>query len=234
MFVHLPKSAGTSFNDLLRSLYGNRFLSVSNHREAWVNRRPDPGRILCLSGHFPYGWHRRLGRRASGSWPSDGLFEGRKIRYVAIVRDPLERVMSFYRYAKREPKHRHHRAATAMAPREFFKHLDAIEDREPWNQQFRMMGGLPGDRFFLAAPLEKIGDFVQVLSSALDWPEDLRLPHSNRSEFPDRDGFDDTLLGEIAERSSLDRELYDEVSRRFEAGDFPAFAAIAAKGGAKG
>lgn len=233
VFVHLPKSAGTSLNDLLRSVYGNRFLNVSNHREAWADRRPDPKRILCLAGHFPYGWHRELGANGTPDWPREGLFEGREIRYVAIVRDPLERVMSFYRYARKEPKHRHHRVAKEKSPREFFQHLDEIGDAEPWNQQFRMMGGLPDDRFFLAAPLEKIGEFVRVLGAALDWPGELGVPHSNRTESLDRTGFDEALLAEIAERSRDDLALYADVSRRFEAGDFPAFRLAAEKGGGR-
>lgn len=223
VFVHIPKAAGTSLNELFEQVYGRTFLNVSNHHPAWESRRPDPDGIFCLSGHVPYGWHRKLGAKGRTDWPGDGLFEGRTIRYVSIVRDPVDRFRSYYRYAKQEPKHRHHREVAGMSPREFLSFLDSIDDRGAWNQQFRMLGGLPGDRFHLVAPLDRLDRFVEVLGKSLGWPGGFALPHSNRSEGKDVDGFDDSLIAEIEARGPKDRELYDHVRDRFERGDFPAF-----------
>ena len=233
VFVHIPKAAGTSLNDLFETVYGRGFLNVSNHRIAWESRRTDPAGVLCLAGHFPYGWHRRLGMAGRGKGAPDGLFEGRRILHVSVVRDPVERFQSYYRYVQARPKHRHHRAASGMTPRQFVDYLDAEGDDEVWTRPHRLRGGSPGDRFFLAAPLPRLGEFVSVLGEALEWPVRPGLPHSNRTEAEAYEAFDAELLERVEQRSRLDRELYDEVSRRFEAGDFPAFAAIAAKGDAK-
>ena len=222
-FVHIPKAAGTSVNELLERVYGRTFLNVSNHHPAWESRRPDPGGIRCLSGHVPYGWHRKLGGKDQKDWPAEGLFEGRAIRYISVVRDPVDRFRSYYRYAQTEAKHRHHRAVTGMSPREFLEHLDAIGDRGAWNQQFRMLGGLPGERFHLVAPLERLDRFVEVLGQSLGWPSDLRIPHANRSGGEEKANFDSALIDEIEARGARDRELYESVRDRFERGDFPAF-----------
>lgn len=225
VFLHLPKAGGTSLNDLLAHVYGRRFLNVSNHRKAWETRTTDPDGVLCLAGHFKYGWHARLGQGLGRGEeePGDGIFEGREIRYVTVVREPVDRVKSYYRYVQAAPKHRHHAEAVGLSPREFFEFIEDKGDAEPWDQQFRMMKGLPGDRFHLCAPLDRLGDFVSVLGRAMNWPADLEIPHSNRTDPNRDDGFDEGLVEMIRERSSRDRELYENVGKRFEEGDFPAF-----------
>lgn len=223
VFVHIPKAAGTSLNDILRSVYGRRFLNVSNHRKEWETRKANPDRIDCLAGHFAYGWHRRFANGLEVGSRKNGIFEGRRLLHVSIVRDPVERTLSYYRYVQKEPKHHHHAATKGMSPREFFRYLDEIGDGEPWSQQRRMMRGMPEDRFFLAAPLPKLEEFAAVLGKALGWPEDIRIPHSNRTDSADRSGFDDELMAMIRERTSEDEALYAEVSRRFDAREFPAF-----------
>lgn len=225
VFVHVPKAAGTSLNELLERVYGRAFLNVSNHHRAWEGRRPNPKGIRCLAGHVPYGWHRKLGARGRHPWPDDGLFAGRTIRYVSVVRDPVERFQSYYRYASQAPKHRHHRAVADLSPREFLDYLDERGDRGAWDQQFRMLGGLPGDRFHLVAPLERLDRFVEVLGRSLGWPEGSAIEHANRSRREERQSFDAELIGEIERRCARDRELHENIRERFDRGDFPAFAA---------
>jgi hypothetical protein len=232
VFVHIPKAAGTSLNDLFEGIYGRTFLNVSNHRRAWEGRRPDPGGIRCLAGHFRYGWHRRLGAGERVSPQSDGIFEGRRIRYVTVVRDPVERFQSFYRYVQSRPKHRLHAAAAGLSPREFVDLLDASGVREGWDLQHRQVGCALGERFFLAAPLPRLGEFVEVLGQAMGWPARPEVPHSNRSRKEAFPGFDEALLDLVRERNPRDAELYAEVERRFEAADFPAFRVAAAREGA--
>ncbi len=225
VFVHLPKAGGTSINDFLKRVYGRGFLNVSNHAREWKQRRTSPDGVRCLAGHFKFGYHRALGRCGEKDWPKDGLFTGRDIRYVTVVREPVARVKSFYRYVKAAPKHRLHKATIGMTPREFFDYLESIGVVEPWNQQSRRMGGKPEDRFFLCAPLDELDRFVEVLGAALGWPSELQVPHSNKTRKPRRedDGFDPELVSMIEERSAEDSELFLEVSERFKAGDFPAF-----------
>ncbi len=223
VFVHIPKAAGTSFNGLLEKVYGSSFLNVSNHHRAWEARRPNPAGIRCLSGHVPYGWHRKLGGKDRQAWPTDGLFADREILYVSIVRDPVERFQSYFRYAKQAPKHRHHREVSSLGPRQFLEYLDRIGDRGAWDQQFRMLGGMPGERFHLVAPLEKLETFVGVLGKSLNWPAEIQIPRENVSRREVRDDFDSSLLEEIEARGARDRELYRNVCERFAREDFPAF-----------
>jgi len=223
VFLHLPKAGGTSLNGILARVYGRRFLNVSNHRRDWEDRRTNPDGVYCLAGHFPYGWHARLGRGRNGDEEGDGLFAGREVRYVTVVREPVERVKSYYHYVQATAKHRHHSATRGMSPREFFDFLKRRGDRELWDQQIRMMEGMPEDRFYLCAPLTRLAEFVSVLGAALGWPGDLEIPHANRTESRRDEGFGAELVEAIRQRSARDLALYEQVAERFEAKDFPAF-----------
>lgn len=229
VMVHLPKTGGTSVARVFQRVYGNRFLHVAELCSEWENRSPNPNRILCLSGHFPYGWHAELGARchrasiAREEWPDDGLFEGRRILYVSVVRDPVDRILSTYRYVQRKKKHRLHMEAVKRSPVEFVQYMEEKGAGGIWNAQFRMLKGLPEDRFFLCAPLSHIGEFVSVLGKALDWPKGIQAPHLNDTHAIRHDPINEELREKIESLVSRDRTVYENVCERFAQRDFPAF-----------
>lgn len=229
VMVHIPKTGGTSFAHVLRKIYGNRFLDISGLRKDWETRRPNPDKILCLSGHFPYGWHRKLGAKRGRAtdltevWPTDGLFEGRRILYLSIVRDPVDRILSTYRYARRLGEHKMHAEAVRRSPEEFVQYLEELWPEHTWNLQAHMLRGLPEDRFFLCAPLPQLEEFISVLGRVLDWPGEIQAPHLNDTRAIRHDPINEKLRAKIKSLVSRDQELYENVSKRFAQRDFPAF-----------
>jgi hypothetical protein len=94
-FVHIPRSAGTS---LLAFLLGHpdctsriftiyRPFASQDARRERANVHPD----TLFFGHFGVGFHT--------------LWNDSKPRYVTVLRDPVERVVSFYRYCAGSPHH---------------------------------------------------------------------------------------------------------------------------------
>ena len=98
LFMHIPKTAGTAFREAI----------VGNYRASQVAYLyPDPpGFLFCefgslpleqrarfrlVLGHYHYGVHRFLPQKST---------------YISIVRDPVRRVISHFRY--------HHRAGTRV------------------------------------------------------------------------------------------------------------------------
>jgi hypothetical protein len=134
--IHVPKTAGTSINALLGGVVKGRHLAWSEpgqreRLEAMAQEERD--RIDFLFGHFPYGLHRMFTRPAC---------------YIASLREPRERVFSFYRYVLHDETHPIH-AHVKLHTFNFSSFLkfalnDPLIRREIDNRQVRMIAGQMG------------------------------------------------------------------------------------------
>lgn len=94
VFYHLPKSAGTTLNRILRHNYRRDEMAESgpNTQEFVAELKTwSPERLAAirfLQGHYPWGLHEMLPQRA---------------RCFTILRDPVERVLSHFYHAQRQP-----------------------------------------------------------------------------------------------------------------------------------
>lgn len=94
LFIHIPKTAGSSMKDVLVRQYGAGLRDVHDE-EARIQRQnvqcildlPDDqqARIGCIVGHMPYGLHEYL----TGAWA-----------YSVILRHPLKRMVSNYQHVQ--------------------------------------------------------------------------------------------------------------------------------------
>lgn len=100
IFYHIPKSAGTTLNSVLKKNYQpENFVECGINTQAFMADMktwpPDRlAQVRLLQGHFPFGIHE--------------LLPGRP-RYFTLLRDPVDRVISYYYHAKREPLHYLHK-----------------------------------------------------------------------------------------------------------------------------
>ncbi|HEY1408660.1 MAG TPA: sulfotransferase family 2 domain-containing protein [Promineifilum sp.] len=100
VFYHIPKSAGTTLNRVIRRNYrledrvecGPNTQAFIADFKTWSPERL--AKIRFLQGHFPFGLHEILPQRA---------------RCFTLLRDPVERVISYYFHALREPAHYLHK-----------------------------------------------------------------------------------------------------------------------------
>lgn len=216
-FIHLPKTGGTSITSVLRRVYGRHYLNVGKRgRELGKDGAVDWTRVHCCSGHLHSDWTDGL-RDASGR----SALEHREVRKVCVVREPVSRVISYFRYVTTTPQHRLHAATQGMSAEQFFDHLEKERCGECWNQQARMLRGQE-DSLFLAAPLDRVDVFIETLADACRWRKRVDVPRINTSAGAAAKGVPDSVRDLIRERSKIDIALYEAITARFENGDFPA------------
>jgi hypothetical protein len=101
-FLHIPKTGGASLNHILRQNFaaskmlslkgGNRKETVEYLKNLSEKKRK---KIKIVYGymHFPFGIHKLINSK------------GENFKYFSIMRNPIQRVISHYEYAKRSPAH---------------------------------------------------------------------------------------------------------------------------------
>jgi hypothetical protein len=123
IFIHLYKTGGTTLNRIIEWEYKiSKICSVEPTWWQWSYqriRRWSPsrlGKMEVFKGHMPFGLHRLIPRPAN---------------YITVLREPVERAISDYYFARRFKPHRHHRASLQLSLEEFFlqKHEHNLQSR---------------------------------------------------------------------------------------------------------
>jgi len=134
IFVHLYKTGGTTLNRIIEWEYKlPRICSVEPTWWRWSYKkitRWSPSRLArvdVFKGHMPFGLHSLLPGPAN---------------YVTFLRDPVDRAISDYYFARRFKPHPHHRAAHQLNLEEFFR------QKHEHNWQSRILAGSDAQELF--------------------------------------------------------------------------------------
>jgi len=127
IFIHLYKTGGTTLNRIIEWEYKlSRICSVEPTWWRWSYQRItrwSPARLASMDvfkGHMPFGLHSLVSRTAN---------------YITVLREPVERAISDYYFARRFKPHVHHRAALQLTLKEYFLH------KHEHNLQSRILAG---------------------------------------------------------------------------------------------
>jgi galactose-3-O-sulfotransferase len=127
VFLHVPRTAGTTFVHILERQYGGdgvlRLYDSTFGDELAALSRDELDRVRVVAGHFYFGAHVHL--------PGP-------CRYLTFLRDPVERVISHYYFVRRQPEHYLHTAASNMGLAEY---VESCGRAEPNNDQTRLLAG---------------------------------------------------------------------------------------------
>jgi hypothetical protein len=219
IFIHIPKTAGVTLSTALRFQYPTGMLSFTTLDKP-INEFqcvPLSERKLAkvVMGHVHYGLHNYI--------PKECM-------YVTILREPVSRVLSLYKFILREPKHPLHKhvSDTNVGLEDFI--ASRIDKKQTENGQTRQICGLQTedpDRAALEAAKENLEKFAGVglmesfdeslmlLRRSLDW----RMPpfYLSRNVSPrSRPSVEsERALNLIREHNELDLELYEFAYRLF-------------------
>jgi len=224
IFLHIPKAAGTTLQNILRRQYpADQYYTVSTSpsvRASIASLRNLPEakrrRIRCVMGHGAFGLH-------------DALVG--PTRYITLLRDPIERVISNYYYVRRASAHRLHDTLHAQewSLREY---IEQSENPQLSNGMTRSIAGGEADdvtestykqalshlseHFAVAGTAERFDGSFLLMKHELGWSNVYYRRRNATNKRPGREEIPDSTRCVIREKNRYDLKLYRHVQSNLE------------------
>jgi len=222
IFNHVPKAGGTSIIRMFNDIFGEERCFRHRTRDPETDRFSRPIEALnpselqqyrFITGHFEYGNHRRL--------------PNQPVKYIGVIRDPFDRLMSDYFYNQRHGSAKRREMANSLSFEEYVREkLDNPKSRLTASYQIKYLTGTPDleqakriirDQFLVCATTPQLDDMQRWLADYFGRP-DLRPIRVNvgqkTGERRDPDLSDD-LRARLAENYAVDKALFDWIEDEF-------------------
>jgi hypothetical protein len=207
--MHIPKTAGITFREILYRVYGNEHVLAINRGELRKMDKSLPNLLQAqhrvIHGHLHYKELIPVRQKAQN--------------LVTWFREPISRVISNYYYniTHEYPKRKQENPNLEMLSLEEF-----IEKPNRINVMSQFMDGLELEEVFFLGFQEQFVEDLKHLATMLDWPQEavdetLRL-NDNREVKQERGPVPDSVKARIMELNKKDIELYESAKALKESG----------------
>ncbi|GAB5523643.1 MAG: sulfotransferase family 2 domain-containing protein [Roseivirga sp.] len=230
VFIHIPKTAGTSVCSLLNdSIFFKKFCRLNPTRfthpkdflsgvEDQLQEVINSGRYKCVGGHFGFGAHPKLTN------PQD---------YFVMLREPVDRVVSEYYYMFQQGFY--YKELIDSEKLTLSGYLHHPETMYLNNLQTRLISGVSYDlgdqvteemyllavenlkRFAAVGLTEHFYESVGLYHIKMNWPRTPLSKFANQNNLrPAMDKIDESELEKVREREKYDLALYREAEKIFD------------------
>ncbi|MEC4891518.1 MAG: sulfotransferase family 2 domain-containing protein [Oscillatoria sp. PMC 1051.18] len=178
IFLHIPKSAGTTLNKIIENNYDkDTIFTIGIDTQGSINKfknipELERKKIKVLKGHMPFGLHELMPQPCT---------------YITLLRHPVERIISSYHYILRSPVHYlHNYVTTKQISLENFVSTGMSTDTD--NGQTRRLAGVSAGKL----SGERIVDFGECYPELLTQAKENLINHFSVVGVVDK--FDESLL----------------------------------------
>jgi hypothetical protein len=224
IYVHIPKTAGTTFYSILKRNFERARIFLCHVTQGPDQLKSMPAeqrdRLQLIRGHFPHGIHRCLSQ---------------PVEYITILRDPIERTISHYYYVLREPTHHLHKRVVSekIGLKEYVlgcrnKELDNGQTRLIAGDSFQIpFGECRSDlleqakhnlqhSFSVVGLTERFDETVLLMARRFGWKKTHYTRRNVTEKRPAREQLDAETLDALEAINTLDLELYAFAKALFE------------------
>ena len=218
-FLHIPKTAGTSLRETVQRAYpGKRCVLIYSQEAAYLRSiQKDVQRAEAVYGHFSFGFNEVFGVEA---------------RYVTVLRDPIARVVSFFRHETQHDDNEYYQQiADGMTLIDLLRSEQCFQVN---NHMVRIISGHDDiaithdarllrqaeanleSHFDAVGITEEMDKSVELIGERLGWPRRRSTVQRLNVGLEDKPFvLDDATRAEIIRFNTLDIELYRGVAQRF-------------------
>lgn len=227
VFVHIPKSGGTSLRNVMTLNYGRKFRTHHIRLSNLLDTPEQIGDLRALSAHRPFGFHEELLSAHRATVGDDSVPAPLDPVVFSVVRDPVDRAISLYNFVTTFPQHALYQEMKDLEPKQFFRKYRA---NELDNQQTKFLVGtrLPAtfenavdrieNHFEIVVDSRNQDLLIDHLAQKLGWsvPKERIVANQSPKKLT-RETIGASLRDWLEERMSVDRMVFDYVEARTSA-----------------
>jgi hypothetical protein len=225
IFLHIPKAGGSTISKILEQEYSSAETLTLDDRERQIAQlkalpAAQRGQYRLIQGHLFFGLHRFIPRAST---------------YITFLRRPVERVLSFYYYARSTPDHYLYPLVTTER-----LNLETLLARdvtlELRNEQTRLLAGDEWEdpqrvvtraalelakanlrtHFRVVGLLEEFDASLLLLRRAFEWDLPFYVKENVTKEKPNDTSLDTETRRLVEDANCLDLELYEYARSLFD------------------
>jgi len=213
IFLHVPKTAGLTLRSIIRRQYPPGVIVDAPPTGLVEMTAEERARVRVILGHVPFGTHSQM------SVPA---------RYVTMLRNPVDRVVSLYYHLLGKPQNLHHPWVRGRSLEEYA----ASAHPQAMNHQTQLLSGhtagleagsLDAARQTLLHHVaccgvnERFDESLLLFKHALGWRNVFYLRENVSSVRPALSAIPASTIRVIERNNELDAELYSFAARQLDA-----------------